>query len=79
MMDDRRLKPREFLESCLGEEVEVTLKGGETARGRLESFDEHLNLELEDVQKPKNTPGDRRFKNLVIRGSSVVFVTPSRV
>ncbi|KXB05344.1 hypothetical protein AKJ50_01185 [candidate division MSBL1 archaeon SCGC-AAA382A13] len=78
-MNDRRSKPREFLESCLGERIEVALKGDGLVRGEFKSFDEHLNLKLEDARKTKNGPNDRKFKSLIIWGSNVVFISPSPV
>ncbi|KXA89955.1 hypothetical protein AKJ57_04660 [candidate division MSBL1 archaeon SCGC-AAA259A05] len=64
MMNDKRSKPREFLESCLGDKVKVELKRGGLVRGEFKSFDEHLNLKLEDARKTKNGPNDRKFKSL---------------
>ncbi|KXB01513.1 hypothetical protein AKJ41_01360 [candidate division MSBL1 archaeon SCGC-AAA259O05] len=78
-MNDKRSKPREFLENCLGDKVKVELKRGGLVRGELKSFDEHLNLKLGGACKTKNGPTDRKSKSLIIRGSSVVFISPSPV
>ncbi|KXA90154.1 hypothetical protein AKJ62_01600 [candidate division MSBL1 archaeon SCGC-AAA259D14] len=78
-MNGRRSQPREFLENCLGDKVKVELKRGGLVRGELKSFDEYLNLKLVDARKTKNGPTDRKFKSLIIRGSNVVFISPSPV
>ncbi|MDZ7746171.1 MAG: LSM domain-containing protein [Halobacteriales archaeon] len=57
-------RPLDVLEATLGEEVTVTLKGGETFDGELTGYDQHMNLVLDD----ENTT--------IIRGDNVVSIQP---
>ncbi|PSP37629.1 Like-Sm ribonucleoprotein core [Halobacteriales archaeon SW_8_65_20] len=57
-------RPLDVLETTLGEEVTVTLKGGETVDGELTGYDQHMNLVLDD----ENTT--------IIRGDNVVSIQP---
>ncbi|KAB7513262.1 Like-Sm ribonucleoprotein core [Halosegnis rubeus] len=57
-------RPLDVLEATLGEEVTVTLKGGETFDGELTGYDQHMNLVLDG----ENTT--------IIRGDNVVSIQP---
>jgi len=57
-------RPLDVLEETLGEEVTVTLKGGDTVSGELTGYDQHMNLVLE---------GENRT---IIRGDNVVTIQP---
>lgn len=58
-------RPLDVLESTLGSDVSVTLKGGEVYDGTLAGYDQHMNLVLED--------GDNVT---IIRGDNVVSIQP---
>jgi len=45
-------RPLDVLEAAVGGDVEVRLKSGETYRGVLAGYDQHMNLVLEDVEAP---------------------------
>jgi small nuclear ribonucleoprotein len=57
-------RPLDVLEASLGEQVTVTLKGGEVYEGELSGYDQHMNLVLE---------GDN---TTIIRGDNVVSINP---
>jgi small nuclear ribonucleoprotein len=57
-------RPLDVLEAKLGEDVTVTLKGGDTVDGILDGYDQHMNLVLEG----ENTT--------IIRGDNVVSIQP---
>lgn len=59
-------RPLDVLEETLGEEVRVTLKGGEAFEGTLAGYDQHMNLVIE--ADPDNTT--------IIRGDNVVSIEP---
>jgi len=42
-------RPLDVLEAAVGDDVEVRLKSGETYRGTLAGYDQHMNLVLDDV------------------------------
>ena len=65
-----------IFQESLSKIVLVELKGSRTIRGKLYSYDEHLNLVLEnaeDVSTPENT---RRIGTIILRGDNVILVSP---
>ncbi len=67
-----------FLAESIGNIVLVKLKDNGKVRGRLKTFDMHLNIVLEDAEEVK---GDevRPLGTVLIRGDSVVLVSPVEV
>lgn len=67
------LKPFDILQERKGEEILVSLKNGEVYRGKLKSFDIHLNLvlfEATSIEDKKETEAG----NLLIRGDTIVTI-----
>jgi small nuclear ribonucleoprotein len=59
----------------LGQDVMVKLRSNEVVRGRLKSFDQHLNIVLEDAYEiVEDKP--RKLGTVVIRGENIVLITP---
>ncbi len=65
------------LEENIGSIVLVKLRGDIVVRGRLKSFDQHLNLVLEDAEEIKSDGSARKLGTLVIRGDNVILVSPT--
>lgn len=65
-----------IFEDSLGKLVLVELKGGRTVRGKLYSFDQHMNLVLEDAEDVTNPESGRKVGTIIIRGDNVVLVSP---
>ncbi len=66
-----------ILESNLGKVVLVRLKGGRSLRGKLEGYDQHMNLvlgEAEDISDLNNVQG---LGSIIVRGDNVVIISPS--
>ncbi len=76
MTSDKR--PLDALNKALGSTVLVRIKGGRELRGRLNSYDTHLNLALEEAEEIKSDEATKRFGTMIIRGDNVVFVSPAR-
>lgn len=55
----------------------VGLKGGREFRGKLSGFDIHVNLVLEEAEEIKGTKVLKGYGTLVIRGDSVVYISPA--
>jgi len=58
-------RPLDVLEETLGEDVRVTLKGGEVYEGVLSGYDQHMNLVLGEADNVT-----------IIRGDNVVSIEP---
>jgi small nuclear ribonucleoprotein (snRNP)-like protein len=82
-------RPLDVLEASIGEEVAVRLKGGETHRGELAGYDQHMNLVLDPIegdggeeegsgQSPVEAGGtgtEAVEDTIIIRGDNLVSIT----
>jgi len=65
----------ELLSRSLGSTVLVRLKGGRELRGILFSYDQHLNLVLEEAEEVRDAR-TRQLGTVILRGDNVVLVSP---
>lgn len=65
-----------IFEEALNKVVLVVLKGGRSVRGRLHSFDQHMNLALEDAEDVTNMESVKKLGLIVVRGDNVILVSP---
>lgn len=66
----------EILEESLGKAVLIRLKGGKSLRGKLQGFDQHLNLVLEDAEDTTKAEDVKRLGLIIVRGDNVVMISP---
>ena len=64
------------LQQNVGNEVLIRLKSNITAKGKLKSFDQHLNLSLKDGNV-KSEEKTELFENMLLRGSDILMVSLS--
>lgn len=67
----------ELLTQSLGSIVLVKLKGGRIVRGLLRSFDQHLNLVLDEADELISESETRKLGTIIVRGDNVVIISPS--
>ncbi len=70
------MKPLDVLHSSLESPVLVSLKGGKEYRGTLKGYDIHMNLVIQNADELKEGNAARRLGLVIIRGDSVVFISP---
>ncbi len=66
-----------ILEESLGKRVLLRLRGNRSLRGRLQGFDMHMNIVLEeadDITDPEHTEA---LGTIIVRGDNVVIISPS--
>ena len=68
----------DILEKNLGETVLVSLKNRGSLRGRLEGFDQHLNLVLRDAKDVSDAANVKKLGSIILRGDNIVAVSPSK-
>ncbi len=65
-----------LLSENLGQVVLVKLRGGKLLRGVLKSFDQHLNIVLDNAEEVAET-GNTSLGKVIIRGENVILVSPA--
>jgi small nuclear ribonucleoprotein len=65
-----------ILEESLGKAVLVRLKGGRSLRGKLQGFDQHMNLVLEDTDDISDTNKTQKLGTIIVRGDNVIILSP---
>ena len=73
-----KVSAHDILEKSLGTAVLVRLKNRRILRGRLEGFDEHLNLVLKDAEYISDAANVKKLGSIILRGDNIVTVSPSR-
>jgi len=66
------------LGESIGSIVLVKLRGVNEVRGRLKSYDQHLNLVLEDAEEVTPDGATRKLGTIVIRGDTVLLISPAQ-
>ncbi len=71
-------RPLDVLNRALNTPVIVRLKGGREFRGILDGYDIHMNLVLINAEEIQEGEVIKKLGSVVIRGDTVVFVSPSQ-
>jgi len=64
-----------LLSENLGKLILVKLRGNKLLRGILRSFDQHLNIVLEDAEEILENES-RKLGVVVVRGENIIFMSP---
>ncbi len=72
-------RPFDVLNNALNKNVLVKLKGDVEVRGVLASFDVHMNIVIENGEELKNGEVKRKLNTVLLRGDTVVFISPATV
>ena len=70
-------RPFDILNAALNNNVVVGLKGGRDIRGLMVSYDVHMNLVLEKAEELANGEVKRSMGTVLLRGDSVVYISPA--
>lgn len=72
---DQGKRPLDVLDRAKGDRVMAELKNGSTVSGKLNAFDLHLNMWLEDAAVTND--GERtEYGKILVRGDNVIVVSP---
>ena len=72
-------RPFDILNSSLNKAVIIKLKGGTELRGMMSAYDVHMNLVLQDAEQLENGEVKRKLGTMLVRGDSVVFLSPAEL
>jgi small nuclear ribonucleoprotein len=67
--------PLNVLERSVNKRISLLLKDGRTLTGKLNGYDEYMNMVLEDTEETMNDQV-RRLGTVVLRGNNVVTIVP---
>ncbi|MET1159683.1 MAG: LSm family protein [Thermoprotei archaeon] len=66
-----------ILQENLGARVLIRIKGDIEIRGKLRSYDQHLNIVLDDAEEIRSNGETRKLGTIVIRGDTVILISPT--
>lgn len=66
----------QILEESIGKTVLIRLRGGKSLRGKLEGFDQHLNLVLDEAEDLTHADDVKKLGLIIVRGDNVVMISP---
>ena len=65
-----------ILEDSVGKMVLVKLKGLKSIRGKLQGFDQHMNLLLVEAEDISITDKTEKLGVIIVRGDNVILISP---
>lgn len=65
-----------ILEESLGKLVLLRLRGNRSLRGKLQGFDQHMNLVLEDANDITRPDDIQNLGTIIVRGDNVIIISP---
>ena len=69
-------RPFDLLSKALGQQVLIRMKSNMVIRGRLKSFDAHMNLALENAEELEGSELKAKVGTIVLRGGNIIYVSP---
>ena len=69
-------KPLQVLNKNISKRVIVALRGGREYRGVLDGYDQHMNIVLKGAEEYLNDSLQRKHETTIVRGDSVIFISP---
>jgi small nuclear ribonucleoprotein len=70
-------RPFDLLNKSIGQRVMVRLKNGDGIRGKVSSFDAHMNMVLTEVEELGDDGSPKtKLGTILLRGGNILFVSP---
>ncbi len=70
-------RPFDLLNKSIGQHVLVRLKNGSGIRGKVSSFDAHMNMVLAEAEELGDDGGSKvKLGTILLRGGNILFVSP---
>jgi len=70
-------RPLDALNAARNKQVIVELKNGRQYSGKLQAFDIHINVVLEDAEERENSETKRKLGVVFIRGDTITIISPA--
>ncbi len=69
-------RPFDLLNKSIGQQVMIRLKNGTDIRGRVVSFDAHMNIVIENAEEVNSGELKAKLNTILLRGGNIIFVSP---
>ena len=69
-------RPLDALNNSKGKRVMIELKNGKQYIGKLNAFDIHINIVLDDVEEMVEGQLKRKLGNVFLRGDTIILISP---
>jgi len=69
-------RPFDLLNKEIGQAVLIRLKGGTQIRGKLSSFDIHMNLVIQDAEELEDGVTRAKIGTILLRGGNIIYISP---
>jgi small nuclear ribonucleoprotein len=77
MLKMEQSRPLDMLNRARNNTVLVDLKNGLRYVGKLQAFDIHINVVLEEAEEHKDGELKRKLGNVFIRGDTIITISPA--
>ena len=69
-------RPFDLLNRIIGQQALVRLKNNISIRGKITSFDAHMNIVIEGAEELDNGELKAKLGTILLRGGNILFVSP---
>ncbi len=69
-------RPFDLLNKSIGQQVMIRLKNGTDIRGRVVSFDAHMNIVIENAEEVNSGELKAKLNTILLRGGNILFISP---
>ncbi len=71
-------RPFDLLNKAIGQQVLIRLKNGTDIRGKVQSFDVHMNIVLEGAEELEDGGSTKaKLGIILLRGGNILFISPA--
>ena len=70
------MKPLSVIQSSVGKNVIVEMKGKREYRGVLDGYDPHMNVVLKNAEERVDGVEKRKLNIAIVRGDNVIYISP---
>ena len=70
-------RPFDLLNKAIGQQVLIRLKNGTDIRGKVVSFDAHMNIVIENAEELDEGSTKARLNTILLRGGNILFISPA--
>lgn len=69
-------RPFDLLNKSIGQQVLIKMKNGISIRGKVTSFDAHMNIVLEAAEELADGELKTKLGTILLRGGNIIWISP---